>query len=142
MGEVSNDDITKALFMGSRDVLFKHGLDDDFWARRMKKLAKAKKIDTFKATKKELDGEGNIISQTEEVIYSVPMDAHDIQLKATIQIGNLLGHVAVEKRELTGGGGGPINVSMEAGPEIQGLIERIRQSTLAEEEKPSSGDGG
>lgn len=111
MGEVTKDDITKSLFMGSRDILNRNKIDDDYWAKRLKKLSKAKKTDTFKASDKMFD-DGNLISQTERVIYSDPMDDNDIQLKATIQIGNHLGHVVAERREIGGMGGGPLTIQI------------------------------
>ena len=112
MGEPTKESITRALFSESRSILERHGVTDDFWAKRLKKLSKAKKTDTFKATEKEFDDEGNLNRQTERVIYSEPMDALDIQLKATIQIGNHLGHVVTEKREITGAVGGPLTIEI------------------------------
>lgn len=109
MKEVTKDEITEAIFKGSRRILNEEGITDKLWAQRLKKLVKAKKTDTFKATTKEFDG-NVLVSQTEEVIYSRPMDALEIQLKAAIHIGNLLGHVVAEKKEITGKDGGPLDL--------------------------------
>lgn len=108
MKEVTADEITKDMFMGAREILGSHGVNDKVWAKNVKKLLKAKKIDTFKSTTKDFNEDGHIIRQTEEVIYSTPMDDNKVQYDTTVYLGNLLGHVVVSKQELTGLKGGPI----------------------------------
>lgn len=115
--EVSKDTITKALFMGSREILGKNNVDDDFWAKRLKKLAKAKKINC------------TVPKGEVEYVYSDPLDDNDVQLKAVIQIGNHLGHVVAERREISGG------LSLGYDERLNRLIARISGKDASSDDK-------
>ena len=70
---VTADDINRNLLAPFEIAMDSEGITISALAKKLKAELNAKKTDTFKATTKEFDDEGNIVRQTEEVIYSKPM---------------------------------------------------------------------
>jgi hypothetical protein len=94
-------------------TLDNEGLSLEYLARKLKKELNAKKIDTFKAKKVEKDIASGVITETEEVIYSVPMVDWKIRQVARKEALAYRGIIAVEKKELTGKDGAPLIPKIE-----------------------------
>lgn len=90
-----------------RDVLDSEGMDGHYLAKRLKREINAKKTDTFKA-KVLKRGPNDEIIEVEEVIYSKPLIAHDIRIKALDMTFKLRGDYPADKFEHSGPGGTPL----------------------------------
>jgi hypothetical protein len=114
------------------------GKEANIYARR-KTLKAAKKagvtIDKFMQRLNEaLDAEEVKVFNDKDsgIVYSDPLIAHQIRVKALELTAVILDLKPVEKREVTGNNGGPIGIAMEAGPGLLAALERIRAATKPE----------
>lgn len=90
----------------------KLGMTEEYRSKKLKSLISAKKIEVFKGTVKKFEegekGRVFVSEEREEVIYSKPLAALDIRLKALQEANKMAGDAPAMKHEVGGPGGRPL----------------------------------
>jgi len=110
---ISGDQLIQDILHPFVEAMDTEGLSLSYLTKKLKKELNANKIDTFKAKKIERDIESGTITETEEVIYSIPIADWKTRQVARKEALAYRGVIAVEKKELTGKDGAPLVPALE-----------------------------
>ncbi len=80
-------------------AMSKIGIGPEYLAKKLKAELEAKEIKTFKASNKNFDEEGKLLSIDEKVIYSSPLVAWDVRQKGRMDAHKLRGDYPAEEFE-------------------------------------------
>jgi hypothetical protein len=135
---VTAEYINKNLISSFDLIMDKNGVTPEYLAKKLKRELNASKPEAFKATTREFDGEGNLIKQTEEVIYSKPMVDWKIRQEARKDAHKLRGDYPPEQYRVAVEGESQFRKTVmeaigEQAPEVRdAIIGRIRDKEQAE----------